>query len=233
LYLLGGFALYVGGHIVSTTPGAERLLAFLALQPRKLGRSYVAGRLWGDVAEKQARHRLRTALWQLRAVDKGVVTSDRSRIGLGPVVAVDVHELIRQAQGLDAGDQSAAAFDPHLYRHDLLPDWYDEWLTPEQAEIRQIRLEALERLAVNNLGKGENSKAVRAALLATGVDPLRESAHLLVVEAYIAEGNRAAALHHFNQYGSLLRRQLGVQPSPEILALIEGIRPPNPGLSTQ
>ena len=223
LFLLGGFALYRDGNLVDTAPGPERVVAFLALQPRSMHRSYIAGHLWGNIAEQRSRHRLRTALWQLRAIDDGLVVSDRTRVGLRSPIPVDVDELQRQALDLEQGNRNAVDCDPELFRHDLLPGWYEEWVLTEQAEVRQVRLEALERLADANLSSGDYGRAVRVALVAAGGDPLRESAHRLVIRAHIAQGNNAAALRYFNWYHALIRDQFGIAPAPETQQLADEI----------
>jgi DNA-binding SARP family transcriptional activator len=53
-----------------------------------------------------------------------------------------------------------------------------------------------------------------------GADPLRESAQRVLVEAHLAEGNRSEALRLYAEHRDLVRRELGVEPSPELTALV-------------
>ena len=224
LQLLGGFCLTRRGERVAVSQPAERLLAFLGLHEAFLARIYVSGHLWGEITDERASGRLRTALWQLRSVDPVLVISDRSRIGLGPMVRVDVREMEHQARALlDRGD--VCDYDLSLFKNDLLPDWYDDWILIEQLQQQQLRLEVLDQIASDGLRRGEHGIAVRAALAATKVDPLRESSHRLAVRAHLALGNRAAAIRQFDQYADLLYLEFGVTPSPAMVALIEGLRP--------
>jgi DNA-binding SARP family transcriptional activator len=52
------------------------------------------------------------------------------------------------------------------------------------------------------------------------VDPLRESAQRLLVEAHLAEGNVGEALRCFQRYRALARHELQVDPSAELTALL-------------
>ena len=224
LQLLGGFSLTQDGELVSVSQPAEKLLAFLGLHPTQLNRTYVFGHLWGTATEERASGRLRTALWQLRAVDPALVTSDRSRVGLGPKVAVDMREMERQSQALRCGSD-AIDYDLSLFRSELLPGWYDEWVLVEQAQLRQLRLESLDTIASDSLARGEYGTAVRSALAATGIDPLRESSHRLAIRAYLAEGNRAEAIRQFDLCAELLNLELGLAPSRAMANLVQELRP--------
>ena len=61
---------------------------------------------------------------------------------------------------------------------------------------------------------------MEAALLAVAAEPLRESAHRALLQAHIAEGNMGEALRDYGRYRDLLRRELGVAPSPLIERLV-------------
>jgi DNA-binding SARP family transcriptional activator len=63
--------------------------------------------------------------------------------------------------------------------------------------------------------------AIEAGLAAVRADPLRESAHRVLIEAHLLEGNRCEALRQFRAYEALMRAQLGLAPSATIVALIE------------
>jgi len=53
-------------------------------------------------------------------------------------------------------------------------------------------------------------------------EPLRESAHRLVVEAHLADGNVCEAIRQYRLYARLLDRHLGLEPSPRMSALVGG-----------
>ncbi len=60
--LIEGFELCVDGHAVEAPSAAQRLVAFLALHPRPLTRSYIAGSLWLDKTDSRATSNLRSSL---------------------------------------------------------------------------------------------------------------------------------------------------------------------------
>ena len=54
-------------------------------------------------------------------------------------------------------------------------------------------------------------------------DTLREGSHRQLMEAYLAAGEKAQALRHYDKLRKLLRDELGVEPSPETQALRDRI----------
>ena len=107
---------------------------------------------------------------------------------------------------------------------DLLPDWYDDWAVAEAEEWRQLRLHALDALAERLTAAGRYADATSAALAAVKAEPLRETAHAVLIRVYLAEGNRAEALSAYEHYRALLRTELGLEPTPLIQALIKDLR---------
>ncbi|MFP5311024.1 MAG: BTAD domain-containing putative transcriptional regulator, partial [Actinomycetes bacterium] len=91
--------------------------------------------------------------------------------------------------------------------------------------LRQLRLSALELMARQYLGAGEPCRAVIAAISAVSIEPLRESAHLLLVQAHLAAGNRAAAVRAYRMFASRLQAELGVMPSGQLTALVAAYQP--------
>jgi DNA-binding SARP family transcriptional activator len=65
--------------------------------------------------------------------------------------------------------------------------------------------------------------ALEAGLAAVAIEPYRESAHRVVISVYIAEGNRASALAQYHQCQRLLARDLGVRPTAQLQALVQGL----------
>src|SRR3954469_19580031 len=65
LTLLRSFGLACDGCPVPLPPSAQRVLAFVALHERPVGRAYVAGSLWLDAPEERAHASLRSALWRI------------------------------------------------------------------------------------------------------------------------------------------------------------------------
>jgi DNA-binding SARP family transcriptional activator len=231
LTLLGGFGLRGPGGVVELPLGARRLIAFLAVNDRPQPRAHVAGTLWPDVADDHAAASLRSTLWRFRRAGLAVIVSTWDQVRLAPGLLVDLHEAVALARRLRdpavAGLTLSGAADS--LGGDLLPGWYDDWVVMERERFRQIRLHALERLAQLLAESGRAAEAIEAGLMATAGEPLRESAHRALIAAHLMEGNASEAVRQFELYRRLLRRELSVEPSPEMMKLIAGLTAgPNP-----
>jgi len=221
LSLLGGFELRRGGETVHATQAAERLLAFLAIRARPMLRLYVASSLWPDSTEQHAIGSLRSALWRLGRSGQRLVEADAEHLRLATGVLVDLHDVSARGRRLLHGgpieDGDFAAIMPAA---ELLPDHYDDWVLVERERYRQLRMHALEILCARLSSAGRHGEAIEAGIAAVNSEPLRESAHRVLIRAHLAEGNRCEAIRQFERYRSLLRHDLGLEPSPEIEALV-------------
>jgi DNA-binding SARP family transcriptional activator len=227
LSLLGGFELRSDGDAVRVPLSAQRVLAFLALHGRPLARVYVAGSLWIDLSERRAAAALRTALWRLSSPAAEAVRCDAQTLALDPRVDVDLAAAARRAHELlgSAGAEPVPG-DVALLREsgDLLPDWYEDWVLIERERFRQLRLHALEALCRSLTCAGRHAEATEAGIAAVAAEPLRESAHRTLVSAHLAEGNAGEALRQYELCRKILRRELGLQPSPEFTRLVTTVR---------
>jgi DNA-binding SARP family transcriptional activator len=223
LRLLGGFNLKVDGHPMHLPRAEQRVLACLALCDRPQPRSLIAGRLWPDAAEPRAMARLRTALWRLRQPGRLLVDGSSDAVGLGTAVVVDVHELTALVHRiLDAPiDADAPRLTELAGAGELLPEWEDDWLVPQRERFRQIRLHALERLGERLAEEGRFGRAVEISMAVVADDPLRESAQRVLIKVYAAEGNVHEALSQYLAYRNVMREELGLEPSPQMEALMD------------
>ena len=57
-------------------------------------------------------------------------------------------------------------------------------------------------------------------LAATSTEPLRESAHRLLVRVHLKQGNVAEAIRQYRLYAELLREELNGRPSPVVRDLL-------------
>jgi DNA-binding SARP family transcriptional activator len=239
LELLGGFAMHCRGEPVPVPPAGQRLLAYLAVHRRPAARAAVATTLWPEGTDSQSAANLRSVLRRLpRPDDVALVTAGPTHVQLPPWVAVDLweaQEIVRvtaraadadRAGSLDLADDAGL----HLLQQDLLPDWDPDWVVAEREDHRQRRLHALERLCRRHREAGEFERAVTAGLAALGGEPLRESAHRVLIEVHLEEGNHAEALRQYQTYRRRLREELGLAPSPAIRALVGPLlgRPADP-----
>jgi DNA-binding SARP family transcriptional activator len=228
LFLLDGFRLVSGGAPAELPRGLQRIVALVGLRPGT-SRSQLAGLLWPNMPEERALSSLRTGLWRLRRQGCCPMLARNGTVRLAAGVGVDVDDLVRTAARIrDGGDPRWAEDVLAAGRHDLLPGWYDDWVLVERERLRQLRLHALEQIARAYLRSGQYGEALQAALEAMRTEPLRETPHRLIVQIHLAEGNAYEALHAYYGYRHLILRELQLEPSTELRALLEHLLPTGP-----
>jgi DNA-binding SARP family transcriptional activator len=109
---------------------------------------------------------------------------------------------------------------------DLLPGWYEDWVLAERDRLRQLRLHTLEFLCERLTRIGMYAAAVQAGLAVVREDPLRESAHRVLVGAYAAEGNYGEAIRQYRLFRQLLQAELGLKPSAKMQELARTLNIP-------
>ena len=221
LQVLDSFALLHGEETIALPPSVQRLIVFVTVHDRLLLRSYVAGALWPETSEQSAGANLRSALWRLNHVSFPVIETKGLALRLAPEVRVDLRERVLEGQRLlETEEHDAVRVDDSVFRLDLLPDWYDDWLMIERERFHQLRLRVLECVCERLTSQGDYARALDAGLAAVAGEPLRESAHRALMKVHLAEGNHAEAVRQYRLYRLLLEEQLGLTPSLQMLGLL-------------
>ncbi|HVL89948.1 MAG TPA: BTAD domain-containing putative transcriptional regulator [Actinomycetota bacterium] len=223
LGLLGSFSLHIGSEPVRLPFNAQRLVCFLALHEGDLLREHVAGSLWSDATERRAAGSLRSALWRLGHPTDPVVEITDAHLRLSQGVVVDVASAEALARRIldDGIELNEADMDEVSLGKDVLPDWTEDWVLVRREYHTQLRLRALEALCRRLSAIGRHGQATQAGLMAVSAEPLRESAQRVLIAASLAEGNIAAARKQYDSFRDLLRKELDLEPSPDMRALIE------------
>jgi DNA-binding SARP family transcriptional activator len=220
--LIGHFELSHRSRRLPAAPASERLLAFLALRDGPAARTLVAGMLWPETTDARAGGNLRSTLWRLAQLGVPLVAGTNQRLSLDPSVAVDLRQATAKTHRLmdERSPCPAGLLTSDLLLQDVLPDWDEEWLRKTQESFRQRRMRALEALARRLTASGRHWEAVDVAMEAVAVEPLRESAHRILVAAHLADGNWGEAQRQYRWYRDLLWMELGVEPSPAMVDLV-------------
>lgn len=235
--LLGEFSLIYADRQVTSlnAPRLQSLLAYLVLHrniPQQ--RQHLAFLFWPDTTETQARNNLRQLLHQLRQVFPPVeqfLSADTHTLhwhALAPC-HLDVAEFEQALMLVDAAirqqdhDALRIAIEQvdSLYRGDLLPGCYDEWILTERDRLRQGHLRALERLLGFFEGQGDIISAIRSARRLLELDPLSEDLYRRLMLLFALNNDRASALRVYRTCVTTLRREMGVDPDPAIRAAYE------------
>ncbi len=232
IQLLGDFLLVSGDSPVTelSVPRLQSLLAYLVLHRNApQARSHLAFLLWPDSTETQAHVNLRKALHHLRQAlpyADQFLHADRQSLQWRASSAeapwtLDIEQF---EQALARSEQAEQALDMRamrqalgqalaLYRGDLLPGCYDEWILPERDHVRQSFFQAAERLIGLLEQERDYSAAIKIAQRLLHYDPLQEATYRSLMRFYALRGDRAAALRVYHICATVLERELGAEPS--------------------
>jgi DNA-binding SARP family transcriptional activator len=224
LTLLNTFELKHHGEPVALPASVERLVAFLAIRDHPMRRIYVSGMLWTAFPEERAAANLRSSLWRVHQRGYRIVDATNQQLRLDPAVEVDLREVGALAHRLIDGSAEAGDLDvgSATLAGELLPDWYDDWVLIERERFRQLSLHALEALSARLTAQGRYGEALEVGVAAVAGEPLRESAHRVVIRAHLAEGNSFEAVRQYRLCRRLLG-EIGLAPSPQLTELVRGL----------
>ena len=236
LQLFGGVALTCGSRTIGLrNRKGQAILGYVALSPSgRATREQLAGLLWSESSEAQARGSLRQALRGLRqaleAEDIEGIVVGRDEISIAADNIVDVWSALSSAE---KGDLDRLLLDRRGICETLLQDLDDldpafgSWLQVQRQSIHQRLVFKLEtRLAELEKDTGEETsqlaKAVAVALL--NLDVTHESACRRLMLASAVEGDVAGALRRYNTLWDLLDKEYDVEPSEETQRLVAAIK---------
>lgn len=228
----GRFEIRVDGErppLERVRPRAREVLRMLALAAgRPVHRELLIEALWPGLDPSAATHNLHVAVSSLRAVlEPGVARGaarllardgDRYSLALDPGSSCDLQVFESSCVAADraraAGDTDAAirSLDVALaaYTGDVLPeDGPAEWVLAARERFRVRAAEAAALLAELHLGRGHAEAAAAAALRSIDIDPCRDGSWRLLVSAYDATDDLAAAERARRSYAEVLA-SLGV-----------------------
>lgn len=227
--LFGPFDVQVDGRPLPKLGSRKRqwLLALLTLRHgREVHRSWLAGTLWPESAEPQAQANLRQSLadlrralgaqaWRIHSVTSRTLSLDLQG-AYADIPAFDESVALSDSQSL----KRAVA----LYSGPLLEGCMEEWVVQERDSREQAYLNALETMSQVEEAQGNINAAVEYLRQAIRIDPLRETAQRKLMELHAKVGDFAAANQVYFQLRAYLHREMNMEPSPETIALFEGIR---------
>src|SRR5579864_3697746 len=228
IHLLGDFLLLADETPVTAIdlPRLQSLLAYLLLhRDAPQSRTHLAYLLWPDSTDSQAHTNLRNLVHKLRQAYPDVdafLRSERQTLSWQPSTQLaswtmdvqDFEEALTQANGAARDNEARHALEAavKLYRGDLLPSCYDEWILPERDRLRQAMLNALGRLIELEEQERDYQAAINSAQRLLRYDPLHETTYRHLMRLYAITGDRAAALRMYHTCATVLERELGTEP---------------------
>ena len=210
-------------HTPELSAKALALLTYLTLEPGSHSREELAGLLWGESADAEARGSLRQALKQLRNELGDVVVGDRSALRLGQPIGCDVQDFRRLVT--DDPRQAVTAEIPRFLTGFSLRSAprFEEWVAELRRELLRSYQHALGTLAREAMGQWRWREAAAFAERWLSCDPFSDEAVRLAVEAWYLAGDRGTALGTFAQYRAALQAETGCEPSRTLLDLMQRV----------
>lgn len=246
VHCFGEFQLRYHGRrvMLPRAPKTASILRYLVLRrSRPVTRETLLELIWPDEQVGAAAASLHTTLSVLRkalAAELGaepgggsIVYSDGA-YALNPALHLQVDVAAFDAwcaRGL-ASEQACCYDDAigayrvaiELYAGELvIGDCYDSWLLIERQRLACAYFLIAHKLAHHCLERGLYAEAMAQAQRMLAHDPCREDAHGTLMRCFARLNQRTQALRQFELCCALLRRDLGVEPVPDLFTLREQI----------
>ncbi len=221
---------------------ALALLAYLTLEANTPhSRAKLAGLLWGESPDAQARHSLRQVLYSLcRALgnlikDCLVLEEEAVVFEPRPDFWVDALEFLTLAAA-GSKDLDALRRAAQLYRGILLEGLelsgcpaFDEWLFFQRDSLEQQAVGVLQALMDGLLCQGNCPEALGFAQRLVTLDPLHEGAHRCLMQIHAALGDRDGVRRQYRLCADVLAHEMGIEPAGETQALFHQLIAARPG----
>jgi DNA-binding SARP family transcriptional activator/Flp pilus assembly protein TadD len=229
LRTFGTLTLTQDGSIVEPLGTQRKALAVLTVLATDgtVSRDRLMALLWPESDTERARGSLRQTIHSLRQL---LQTPDlilgRAELTLNPADIDSDVQRFRDA--LDRGDPQGAVT---LYQGAFLDGIHlngsaemEQWVEARRGTLTSLYRDGLERLAREAGTRGDHAESARWWTRRATEDPLDGKAALHLMQALVAAGQPTAALQHFLAHESVLHRELGVTPDPDIIALADRLR---------
>ncbi len=205
-----------GSPIQIRSRPARTLLAYLVLT---LGtqhpRERLAGLLWPDSTEANARKNLRQALWRLRkSIGEGHLLADVESVAFDSNSTFWLDVAALEHPGEEDLEAVAAT-----YEGELLPGFYEDWVLLERDRLAAVFERRMERLMADlqRQERWDEARDWAERWIAQGQIP--EAAYRALMLSHAASGELPKVEADYQRCVEALQQELGVEPSNETRAL--------------
>ncbi len=206
------------------SPTARTLFAYLVLNKNKeIDRRRLAFIFWAHTSEQAARRNLRQYLHRLRRSLEEIDPNGRLITTEGHIVRFNppdtcVIDIDQFKNAVAANDLPRAVT---LYRGDLLPDIYDDWIEDDRRHLHTLYLDSLLHLLEQYENSQKFSDAIPIARAYLAAEPLQEKAHVRLMKLHYAQGSRSRVHAQYEQLRALFAEELGIEPLAETAVLYQ------------
>jgi DNA-binding SARP family transcriptional activator len=227
IQLLGTPTVHRGGMEVVAPAGRKHwgLLTYLVRTEVPSSRERLSGLLFPEADDPLGA--LRSALSALRRQlgPHAEVGGNPVRLALGPAAFVDV-EILRKGSWLEATTLPGLG-------HELLDGMafrsspgFEMWLENERRHVAGTTAAVLHEAALALLARGDVRSATDHASQLVRLNAYDENSHVLLVRCLRTAGDHEGAARQVAACTELFQRELGIDPSPALLAAAAAPRPP-------
>ncbi len=243
--LLGAPEIRLADRQITGLPAkTQALLFYLAMTPTPHLRTVLANLLWGGLSEHSARSNLRKAIQQLRTTLPDHFRADRRAAALhgDDRIWVDTKAFEEQiAHAIQTNDLQALDTATQHYGDDFLtgffvhhaPD-FEAWQLAQRDRLRERLVHSLHILSQQYAAQHALERAIAITRRLLELEPWREEAHRHLMRLLATNGQRDAALVHYERCRQALETELAVGPGAETTTLYEQIRADHmPGIESR
>lgn len=199
-----------------------KLLAYLILEcdfPQS--RRKIAFDFWPESVEKQALSNLRKLIHELRGyhpqIDRFLkITSEYLMWKDEWPFCSDVREFEQLSQGQTLYELRKAE---ELYRGELLPGFYEEWLHSKREKLAQMHVKVLEKLVFQLENQKEYSTAIVFARKLLLHNQLNEEYYRILMRLHAMNKDAVGIVTTYEQLQFFLGNEFGIAPDEESLQL--------------
>ncbi|MBO5564274.1 MAG: tetratricopeptide repeat protein [Lachnospiraceae bacterium] len=197
---------------------AEGLLYYLSVK-KQASREELISLLWADEEEGTGKKKLRDAIYQIkRALGKDLLKSGGNTLlslATDKTLHIDYDDVL-------SGKVSADGLFLHHFYIKNCPD-FEEWVEGVREDL-QHSLEKTTRADLEDAIRRQDAEAIRTySTILLQNDPYNENLYLEMMNLYAENGNYTMAIRIYHDLVTLLKKDMGVEPSEQVSALFKRI----------
>jgi len=226
IHLLGAPRIERDGAPIQPPRGRKAwgLLAYLLRARRVSTRHELASLMFSDADDP-----LRALRWNLTELRRllaapELLKGNEIRLELAAGTYVDV-DVLESSTWMQASEVSGLGLDLLEGMDFSSSAVFETWLLNERRHLRGAAQAVLREAALFRLAAGDSSESVNLATRLVALEPFDESYQRILISAYVAAGDNAAAEHHLRSCVELFRRELGIDPTESLTSVLEETAP--------
>jgi two-component SAPR family response regulator len=243
VYCLGPFQAYQDEQLIENWLSRKALSVFKHLileHPTPVVKEVLMDTFWPGSDFEAARRNLHQAIYALRQILRGdqqefhhiFFKNDCYSLNPGLEIWIDFREFekhINLGRRLDKAGQADKAIEQYgiaegLYQGDFLEeDLYEDWPVIRREQLYSSYLVLVERLTEIYLQIGQYTSVTHLCHKVLAKDRCYEAVHRMLMQCYLAQGQRHLAVRQYQTCIRALREDLGISPSRETVDLYHRI----------